>query len=297
MRNSRPLLAASAAVLAATVFAGAAWAQSAATPGIPTTSTVLGAKYVNIDGFIYGGMLPIGADKNLDAMRVLIKAADSLGQLRDNQYGANPTFGYYLVIGDTSLAMRVDADGTWNGAKAHVVIGWDYRIPGVRLDVTSADGKNRAITVAAGGLAWDEKTPGIFGGQATTSVSDRLVVPYLMPTAVAVLGRDAAPTIKLSKNGARSMLTIPVPKLGPGINLEATLDAEGHPVHTSIAYNGHTYTGDFSDFLSDRMDFMVMFSHQVSLKVDGKEMANLELNWHQADPYLVFPVPKEVATK
>ena len=45
------------------------------------------------------------------------------------------------------------------------------------------------------------------------------------------------------------------------------------------------------------MDMMVQFSHHVVLMTDGKPTADLELNWHQANPYLIFPVPKEVAAK
>ena len=43
------------------------------------------------------------------------------------------------------------------------------------------------------------------------------------------------------------------------------------------------------------MDMMVNFSHHIVLQTDGKETANLELNWHQVNPYLIFPVPTEVA--
>src|SRR5262249_52324038 len=151
--------------------------------------------------------------------------------------------------------------------------------PGVRLDVTSADGKSRTIQVAANNLAWDEKTPGVFGGQAQNSANDRLVLLYLMPTAVIQEARDAAPVMKASKDAtAHDVLPIPVPKLGANVVNVVTFDADGHPVHDSIAYNGHTYTGDFSEFLSDRMDMMVNFSHHIVLQTDGKETANLELN-------------------
>jgi len=283
MRNKTSLITASLAGLATTVFVTTAFADA------------LGAKPVAIDGYKYGGGLAVGADMNLDAVRVLIKTADAMGQLRDNQYGGST----YLVLGDTTNAMRIDADGTWNGAKSHVVLDWDYRVPGVRLDVTSADGKTRAITVAAGNLAWDEKTPGVFGGQAATSVAERLIVPMLMPSEVILEARDQANVIKVSRDpsNGHNVLTIPLPKLGAGVNMVATLDADSHPIHTVIAYNGHTYTGDFSEFLSDRMDMMVNFSHHIVLQTDGKETANLELNWHQANPYLIFPVPAQVASK
>jgi hypothetical protein len=116
-----------------------------------------------------------------------------------------------------------------------------------------------------------------------------------MPSEVVLEARDAANAMKASKSGAHDVLTIPVPKLGAGVNMVATFDTDGHPVHTEIAYNGHTYSGDFDEFLADRMDMAVNFSHHIVLKVDGKEMANLELNWHQVNPYLIFPAPKEVA--
>jgi hypothetical protein len=285
MRYSKSLIAASLAVLAATAFVATA---SALPPG-----EMLGAKPITVDGFKYGGNLPVGADKNLDALKVLIKSADSMGQLRDNQYGGS----LYLVLGDTTNAMRINAEGTWNGQKSHVVLDWDYRVPGMRLDVTSPDGKARTIQVAAADKAWDEKTPGVFAAKASNSVAERLVIPYLMPSAVILAGRDAADVMKLSKDEkGKQVLTIPVPKLGTGVNLVATLDADGHPVKTTIALNGKTYTGEFDEFLADRMDMAVNFSHHVVLKVDGKEIANLELNWHQANPYLIFPVPKEVAS-
>jgi hypothetical protein len=282
MRYSKSLIAASLAALAATAFVATASAD------------VLGAKPITVDNFKYGGNLPVGSDKNVDALKVLIKAADSMGQLRDNQYGGSQ----YLVIGDTTNAMRINADGTWNGQKAHIVLDWDYRVPGMRLDVSSPDGKTRTIQVAAGTQAWDEKTPGVFAAQASNPVAERLVVAYLMPSAVILAGRDAADTMKLSKDDkGKQVLTMPVTKLGAGVNLVATLDADGHPVHTQIALGGKTYTGDFDEFLADRMDMAVNFSHHVVLKVDGKEFANVELNWHQANPYLIFPVPKEVASK
>src|ERR1700732_1195035 len=115
MRNIQPTLS---ALLAASLAAASAASASAA---------VLGAKPVAIDVYFYGGGLAAGADKNLDAVRQLIKAADAMGQLRDNggapiQYVANPPNTNYLVLGDTTLGMRIDADGTWNGQKSHVVL-------------------------------------------------------------------------------------------------------------------------------------------------------------------------------
>src|SRR5260221_5460468 len=126
MRNTQPMLVAAAATLAAMAFAGTASAD------------VIGAKPVVIDGYKYGGMLPVGSEKNLEAVRLLIKAADAMGQLRDNgpapiSYPAGTTAGnVYLVLGDTTLGLCIDADGNWNGPKSHVVMDWDYGTPAIR---------------------------------------------------------------------------------------------------------------------------------------------------------------------
>ncbi len=287
MRYKRLILAASVAVVAASAFV------------VGATAEIVGKKFLVIDGYKYGGMLPVGADKNLDAVRVLIRAADAMGQMRDHQYAPDRSVdGYYLVLGDTTLAMRIDANGIWDGQPSHVVFDWDYGFPAVRIDVANSDKKSRQIMVAANGLAWNKSEPGIYAGPAKTSAKERLVLGYLMPSEVVLLARDAAAVMKASKDDElHDVLTIPVPWLGDGVNLVATFDTIGHPTHTEIAMGGHTYVGDFGDFLADRMDTAVNFSHHVELKVDGKEFANLDLNWHQINPYLIFPVPTEVAAK
>jgi hypothetical protein len=275
MRN---FLSVSGAALAASILVTAASAE------------VLGTKFIDVDRFKYGGNLVVGADKNLDAMRVLIKAADGIGMVR-LQAGM-------LVIGDTTNALRIDGNGTYNGQKAHIVMDWDYRYPGVRLNVEATPGKP-VITVAADKLAWDEKTQGVYGGAAQTTAVDRLVLAYLMPTGVILAGRDAADVMKLSRDErGRSVLTIPVPKLGQNVNLVATMTSDGQPIRTQIVLNGKTYTGEFDDFTNDRMDYLMKFPHTVALKVDGKPLLDLTVDWHHVNPYTAaFPVPKEVAAK
>jgi hypothetical protein len=243
-----------------------------------------------VDGYRYGGELPVGSEKNLDALRVLIKAAEGTGMVRLQ----SP----YLVLGDTTNALRINGTGTYNGQKVRVVMDWDYRYPGVRMHVQSPDGKTQQITVARDKLAWDEKTPGVYGGAAQTSAVDRLLLAYLMPTAVILAGRDAANVMKLSRDErGRQVLTIPVPKLGPNVDLIATLNADGHPIRTQITLGGKVYTGEFDDFFNDRMDYVMSFPHKIVLKVGGQPLMDLELDWHHLNPYVIFPVPKEVAAR
>jgi hypothetical protein len=279
-----------AASLAGVGLAALAAGASAQTTPAPASQYV-GSNFIPIDGFRYGGLIPVGADKNLDVLKVLIEVADAMGQLRDNQYGGST----HLVLGDTTPSKRIVGEGTWNGEKVTLRMDWDYRVPGVRIETTKAN-KSVDIQVAAGKLAWDEKTPGVFGGAAKTSVNERLVLAYLMPSAVVTAGREAADKVKLSKNGARDVLTIPVPQLG-GVNLIATLSTDHRPVLTEITLGGKKYTGEFAEFLGDRGDYEVKFPRQISLKVDGKPLADIVLEYHHTNPYLIFPVPKEVAAK
>jgi len=134
MRYHKSMMAASLAVLAATALAATASAE------VVNGKEVLGAKPIVVDNFKYGGNLPVGADKNVDALKVLIKAADSMGQLRDNQYGG----ALYLVLGDTTNAMRINADG-------------------MRYGITS-----RSATVL---LALAANTPGVFSSQALSAAA------------------------------------------------------------------------------------------------------------------------------
>ncbi len=249
---------------------------------------------ITIDGYKYG--LPAAAAQNLDAVRVLIKATDALGQLRGNGYGGGGTApSTMLVLGETTYGMLIKAKGTMNGAKGSLDMAWDYR-DGARVDFTRDD-KSRVITVVTlpDKKIWDEKTPGVFGGEARTSVNERLAFIYLMPNALPHAGRDAADKIKLSKAGASNVLTLPVPRIGA--DLVTTLDDKSRPVHSEIKVDGKTYSADFSGYLEDRMEMGVNFPNRIVQKIDGNVIADLQVEWHQANPYLIFPMPKEVAGK
>jgi hypothetical protein len=289
--------------------------------GCETSDKVIGSKPVPIDGYLYGGCLAKGADKNLDAVRVLIKASQATGQFRNVAYGFATTVATYLVIGDSSTSMRVEGQGSWQGENnVKIRMDWDYRVPGVRFYVTHANG-TQDITVMAdprvsptgrvghleqpelfgnGPLngvqlaTWKEKPAGVYSGPSDANAQEMLVLEYLMPTNIVLAGRDAADKIKTSRLGRNDVLTIPVARLG-GANLVATLDADGHPTHAEITVNGKKYAGDYGNYLSDRGDYEVYLPHQITIQVDGKPMADWKLDFHHMNPYLVFPVPTQVA--
>src|SRR5262245_61529356 len=126
MRNRHILLVAAGGIAASVAAGVPAWA----------VSTV-------VDGFRYN--LPAGADKNLDAVRALIKASDAIGFTRRD---ADATMN---CLGCVTPAMRYKGTGTYNGEKAEVTMDLDYRFPGVRIWVNA--GGKEASYVAVKELA------------------------------------------------------------------------------------------------------------------------------------------------
>jgi hypothetical protein len=248
------------------------------------------AAQVAVDGYFYD--LPTDATKNLDAVRVLIQTSDGLGMTRRCRAVSNTINS----LGCSTQSFEYLGSGTIDGKKAErVSIHFDLRIPAVRTDVTFAD-KSRSVTVAAKDLSWDEKTPGIFDKAGATSAADRLLPLYLLPTAVVVLGQASAGQIKLSREAnGNNVLIIPVPQYKT--ELKAVIDANGRPEHTEMTVGGKLYTGDYSDFTNDRMDYHVFGPHHIVQKVDGKVMTDLELEYHWTGPYMVFSTPKALAQK
>jgi hypothetical protein len=244
---------------------------------------------VFFDGHRY--LLPEAAvAKNADAVRALIAAGNALGMVRGNTYG-NQT---HLTLGQSTHRWRVVASGTMNGQQANVIVDMDYRLPAVRQQITRAD-KTTEITVANGHFAWDESKPGIYSGPAKTTSADRFLQQYLLPPAVIQLGEPAAETIKVATNAAGLReLTIPAPEFNS--QLKATLDKDGHVTHTEMMVAGKLYSGDYSDYQGDMMEYHVYFPHRITLKVNGSVTADLTVSEHWIGRYMVFPVPQQVAS-
>jgi hypothetical protein len=287
--------------------------------GCVPSAKVYGNQPIAIDGYYFGGCLARGADKNLDAMRLLVKAAQAVGSIHSNAYYG--VLAAYLDLGDTVSVMRTDGSGTWNGEKVGIRMDWDYRVPGLRLYITHAD-KSQDIYVASDPsnpptgrighleqpelfgngpknwnlVAWKDKPVGHYAGPSDMAPQDLMALALLMPSNIVLAGRDAADKISAGKSGQLDTLTIPEPALG-GANLVATLAADGHPTHAEVKVNGKTYAEDFSGYQVDRMEVGAFVPHHVVIQVDGKPLADYQLDFSQVNPYLVFPVPTQVATQ
>lgn len=136
---------------------------------------------------------------------------------------------------------------------------------------------------------------GVFAGAADMTAQELLALAYLQPIGTVIAGRDAAGDIVVTRDAQnREVMTIPVEALGA--DLVSTLDADGRPVHSEINVGGKVFSADFARFVNDRMDMETAYPHEISIQVDGEELANWDIEWHHIGPYLIFPVPAEVAS-
>jgi hypothetical protein len=248
-----------------------------------------------IGGYFYD--LPKDAYKNnAEAVKALVEVSDALGLTRNQPIpGAAPDGGPANCLGCLTPMFEFKGTGMYGGVdKANVVIDFDRRKPAVRADVTAPD-KTRTVTVAVDKVSWDEATPGAFSKAAAAAPLDRLLPMFLLPSEIVNAGVKAADKIKLTTEGSLRTLTVPVPEYGT--NLVATINRSGFPVKTEMTYGGKVYTGEYSQFDNDRMDNHVFMPSRIVQKVDGKTITDLSLDYTWTDPYMVFQVPKEVASK
>jgi hypothetical protein len=249
-----------------------------------------------IGGYFYD--LPKDAYKtNPEAVRALVEVSDALGFTRNQPIpGAAPDGGPANCLGCLTPKFELKGTGTYGGVeKANVVIDFDRRLPAVRADVTTQADNKRTVSVAVDKVSWDETTPGVGAKSATAAPLDRLLPVFLLPSEVVYSGVLAADKIKLTTQGSARTLTIPVPQYGT--NLIATINRSGFPVKIEMTYGGKVYTGEYSEFDNDHMDNHVFMPSRIVQRVDGKVITDLSLDYTWTDPYLVFQVPKDVASK
>jgi hypothetical protein len=264
----------------------------------PATGAPAGTKFVKVevDGYYYH--LPEGSKNNMDAVRVLVNASNGMGMSRITTWVNDITEGdgSRSCLGCATDSFEYRGSGMFDGKQAKLVsLKFDYRFPAIRTDVTLADG-SRTVTVAKQNVTWDESTPGTFKAASKQPAAERLLPAMLLPPAAVVYGAYAADKIKVAKSAdGTAVLTLPVPALGT--DMKATVDGNGRVVHTELTYGGKVYSGDYSDFTNDKMDYHVFGPHKVVQKVDGKVVTDLTLEYHWTNPYLVFPTPKELAAK
>jgi hypothetical protein len=219
-----------------------------------------------------------------EARKVLTEAANALGMVRGversltivNMFAFTASGTLAKGAGNPEPVTRFTAD-------------YDYVIPAARVDVEWPDAR-RTIEVAAGAQAWDETTPGIFSGRAAGSAAERLKLLWLMPHGIILAGAAAPDKVTIADKGGLKELVVPLPNGGEGRGL---LDAKNFITRVEVRIGTQVLTGEYAEY-KDFQDYGVMFPVRIVQEIDGRPFADLTVTDQLANPYMVFPVPKEL---
>jgi hypothetical protein len=225
------------------------------------------------------------------AKKALTDAANALGMVR----GVERSLTIVNMFEFTAQGTMAGANGTLQQV-SRITAGYDYVIPAARVDMenTGPDGTTqRTIEVAAGALAWDEATPGIYLRPAATSAAERLRPIWLLPHGVILAGAKAPEKVKVAEVGGVKELSV---ALADGTEAKAVLDAKNFMTHVEFRIGGQVWSGDYTEY-KDFQDYGVMFPSRIVQKVDGRVVADVTVTESLANPYLIFPPPKELGQR
>jgi hypothetical protein len=211
------------------------------------------------------------------------EAAKALGMVR----GLERSLTIVNMFEYTANGTMADATGAPSEVR-RITSAYDYVIPAARVDVEKAG--ERTIEVAAGSLAWDEETPGIYLRPAGTPAAERLKLIWLLPHGVILAGAKAPDKVAVAEKGGQRELTVPLPT---GVEAKGVLDAAGLMTRVEIRIGPQLFTGDYFDF-KDFQGYGVMFPTRIVQKLDGRTIADLTVTEALANPYMIFPPPKEL---
>jgi hypothetical protein len=223
------------------------------------------------------------------AKRTLTDAANALGMVR----GLTRALDVVNMFEFTASGTVADANGGGEHKVSRITVGYDYVIPAARTDVetTAPDGRTaRAIAVAAGALSWDESTPGIYLRPATAPAAERLRPIWLLPHGVILAGAKAPDQVKVADRGGLKELSVALPD---GTEVTSLLDGKNFTTHVEMKIGGEVLSADYADY-KDFQDYGVMFPSRIVQKRDGRVVADLTVTEALANPYLIFPPPKEL---
>jgi hypothetical protein len=194
-------------------------------------------------------------------------------------------------------------------------IGYDF--PGMRLDITRADGQ-REIQVVSGTFAWNEIDK-IGGGlqpgwgsavPAMETVTDRLLRLWTTPIGLYKAAAAASAKGQVTTEGGAVVLTFPFTVGKPmtttyvvvgqleGIPVKVTLDSLYRPVRTDLRFRDRAYVTTYSEYGDlNEADYKsdVYTPARIVQTVDGQTVLDLTVQkTNTYNPYILMPVPESV---
>jgi hypothetical protein len=222
------------------------------------------------------------------ASKAFTDAANALGMVR----GVARSLQLVNMFEYTANGTMTAADGGQSKVK-RITAGYDYVIPAARIDIETiaSDGSTRrSIEVASGQLSWDERTPGIYLQPGGTSAAARLSPIWLLPHGLILAGAKVIDQVKVADRNGQQEFAVPLPD---GTVAKGLVGAKNLMTRVEYRIGEKLASADYADY-KDFQDYGVMFPTRIVQKLDGRTVADLTVTDALANPYLVFPVPKEM---
>jgi hypothetical protein len=194
-------------------------------------------------------------------------------------------------------------------------IGYDF--PGMRLDITRADGQ-REIQVVSGTFAWNEIDK-IGGGlqpgwgsavPAMETVTDRLLRLWTTPIGLYKAAVAASAKAQVTTENGAVVLVFPLTAGKPmtttylvvgqleGIPVKVTLDSLYRPVRADLRFRDRAYVTTYSEYGDlNEADYKsdVYTPARIVQTVDGQTVLDLTVQkTNTYNPYILMPVPESV---
>jgi hypothetical protein len=229
--------------------------------------------------------------------KVLKGAADALGMDRWSQVG-----GGRLPEVDVINTMEFWASGT-PYADYHVALG--YNPPAMRVEAARTSSDPHTFEDVSGKYAWNasELGGGLVPGKGTATpmpntAKERALQLWILPFGVVKAAIAAGDKTKVSTDGG-TVVTYPMMGELAGVTVKATLDDKNFvtKVETQSSDPKLVMEAEYSDY-ADRGEIPtdVMFPGHIVVKRGGKALLDMQVKKADCnDPYLVFPVPDNVA--
>jgi hypothetical protein len=224
--------------------------------------------------------------------KVLRAAADALGMVRWADIGNGGT-----VLPGIDVVNTMEFQGASGQTEYHIALG--YNPAAMRVDMVR--GGQHTIQTVRENYAWNESEigAGLVPGKGTAApapaaVKDRLLQLWILPYGVVKAALAAGEKTSVAVENGATVIVFPLTGQLAGTTMKATLDSK------SLVTRVETLPGNLVAEYSDYADHGEVLSDILSpghivQKQGGRTILDIQIKaWEANNPYLVFPVPKNV---
>jgi hypothetical protein len=238
----------------------------------------------------------VAAQNPPDRTKVLRAAADALGMVRWSDIGNGNT-----ILPGIDVINTMEFDGSGTGIEYHGAVGYNPAAMRVEITRTGPGGPQHSVQTVRDNYAWNESEvgAGLVAGKGTATpapaaVKERLLQLWTLPYGVVKAALAAGDKANVSSENGATVITFPLSGQLAGTIVRATLDAknlitkvESSPDNTETQYSDYA---DHGEVLTD-----IKSPGHIVQKQGGRTILDIRIKtWEANNPYLVFPVPKNV---